>query len=756
MVATRRRTFAPPDSEKGSREKSGAKVVPQTSTSPSLLKEFLAPRSKGGGDAALPINWECWKPLVPELGAILTSPCVSTSVSNLKADVYQSHSYRKRHMDEGHAQDQGSDQDSLEELLMNTLDDGTSPMDVETSSHHNDATEDIYTLRDSKSKDQSIYLALQSIGFSSWSHFIDTIAHETATTRSSRRNKRKAKVTLKDVLNGTSPYYHARFARSYQNIRKNLRQKAIEVHNVEQLQQHSTLTTSWSSLTAEEHSWYLLHQHRTLYGRDEKRFKSLNARVEKEREMYLNELHAHACVHKSKYDHLTARQAAQLQSDDDRRRERISTIFPPPTMSILYPIDSREPIESSDRFEYVSVLHTSGTPPEMSQLEDGHILPGDKHYLPAIKSLNSSHSVYRKESTGEIHEDPKVRELLQQLLDAHDDSTQKPPLVIVATAGVFQALITLDLMKFKEDIDSFIEIPTSFECSDVWPTKVCYLHKPLMPKAMTTREKQRRVQKYAVLTECSTRHSLKACERQTVYSLWKQSSTGILCIVRSHSMVMCSGKPSVIAIKPEYLPEPDREETTSREIANWKARLCLGYPAGARHLQVAHVSIPRGRILSWSTMQLETVDVSHPIMASDDVKVHGGTTVSFRSNALASCLTWATRDQWSLARVSLRDKTWTLYQTSKTDDVPYDIIVSHQTSTTTDVVTSSWVAPIWRPYNASVAQIPYTFPPHCPDKGATAKKKIPPKKRTRHDHWNGDLDRAEATHVSLEGLYDQL
>jgi len=755
MVATRRRTFAPPDPEKRSREEG----VPQTSASAPLLKEFVTSRSGGGGDVGLPIQWECWKPLVPDLGPVLTCPCASTHVSKLNADVYQSRTSRKTHVDDCWVQDPGSDQDSLEELLMDTLDNEqeTSPVDAENISHHDNMSEDVYTSRDSKSKDQSIYLALHSIGFSSWSHFIDTIAHEAATTRLSKRKKRTTKVKLKDVLNGNSPYYHARFARLYQNIRKDLRQKAIEVHNVERLQQHSRLTTSWSSLTAEEHSWYLLHQHRTLNGIEEKRFKNLSSRVEKERELYLNELRAHASVHKSSYDHLTARQAAQLQSDDDRRRERISTIFHPPDMSKVCLMDSRAPMESADRFEYVSLLHTCGKPPEISPLETGHILPGDKHYLPPIKSLNSSNDIYRKEPTVEIHEDPKVKELLQQLLDAHNDpSAQKPPLVVVATAGVFQALISLDLMKVMEDTDRFIEIPTSYECFDDWPTRVCYLHKPLMPKSMTTREKQKRVQKYAVLTECSTKTSLKACERQTVYSLWKQSSTGILCIVRSHSMVMCAGKPSVIAIKPEYLPEPDREETTAAEIANWKARLCLGYPAGARHLHVAHVSVPKGRILSWSTMQLETIDISHPIMASDDVKVHDGTTVSFRSNALASCLTWATRDQWSLARVSSRDKTWTLYQTSESDKSSYDITVAHQTSTATDVVTSSWVPPIWRPYNASMAQIPYTFPPHCPDKGGIGKKKLPPKKRRRHERWNGDLDRAEATHVSLEGMYDQL
>ena len=99
-----------------------------------------------------------------------------------------------------------------------------------------------------------------------------------------------------------------------------------------------------------------------------------------------------------------------------------------------------------------------------------------------------------------------------------------------------------------------------------------------------------------------------------MYSLWKHVSTGVLYIARSHGTHMCSGVPSALVTKPEYLPLPDREDYTMEEVARWSATLCLEHPSGTRHMQVAHVCIPRGKILSWSTLQLDQIQHMYPAM----------------------------------------------------------------------------------------------------------------------------------------------
>lgn len=610
-------------------------------------------------------------------------------------------------------------------------------------------------------KDQSIYLALRTIGFDSWRHFVDTVLHTPGAglPGSKKRSKKSpGEVTLSDVLNGTSPYYHPGFARSYQKIRKLLRDEAIKMRDIETLKHHSSLTLSWSNLTAEEHSWYLVHQHQKLSGADARRFEHLHRRVLQENERYLDELRLHAEHHRSRYEHMTERQNAQLFSDDERMRDRIHQLFPKPSLFHVDTVEIDDLVSDQGSFKFISVLHVKGNPLKAKKLTAGHILPGDKHYLPAIATLNTTRGIYKKEVTPEIHSDPIVKEILASS-EITKEITSYDKFVLVATAGAFRGILASDLMGQKA---KDLELPITY--SQEQNMTVCYLGKPLMQKSLMSREKQARLQKYAVLSA-----SMDAPNRQAIYSLWKHSSTGICCIVRSHSAIVCSDVPSVFGVKPEYLPEPDREKMTVEEVSRWKSALCLGYPSGARHVQVAHVCTPRGTILSWSALKLEDLEQMYP---SPKSAIHSSspTAMEFESISLNTFLHWA-----SESLVSLKDrdtllaklcttntsentkKRWNVYSIqesrlqrgernmengTKEYMPPYDIHAAHRTSTSTDVLSSPWVPPIWRPYTDTIAQIPYTYPPYCVKTGEKASAvPMPRRKRVRRVPWKGDLDR---------------
>lgn len=629
------------------------------------------------------------------------------------------------------------DSDSLELMLMDSLqeaeeDEVRGPMPAKPT---------MYVGAGSLQKDQSIYLALQAIGFDSWNHFIGTVIHNAGDDaprgRKWKKKKASGKVTLSDILNGTSPYYHHRFARAYQTIRKNLRNEAMKVRDIESLKDHSTLTLSWSELTAEEHSWYLMHQHQQLVGAEAKRFNQLKQRIQKETIKYMEELKTHAQQHKSRYDHMTERQNAQLFADDERRRERIHALFPFASLTREHTIQDCTSVVQG-HFKFVSVLHTEGHPLEIKKLEQGHSLPGDKHYLPAITTRNASRGIYKKNSTDEIHNDATVKKLLHCSKLLLEDVSQQDKVVLVATAGAFRALLTRDCIGHGS---RELEIPITVD------TNVWYLGKPLMEKSLMAREKQSRLQKYAVLSE-----AMQTLGRQAVYSLWQHSSTGIQCIVRSHSTVLCSGIPSVISMKPEYLPLPDREDLTAQEVARWRAALCLDYPSGARHIQVAHICVPRGKILSWSTFELKHLQQMYPsLKRAVHQNPHGG--MEFESMTMAALVAYAIEENKKtpqqrtlLARLS--SGVWEMFSdqrsaqsngTMKQDAISqYDLHAAHHTSTSMDIHSSPWVPPVWRPYSDTVAQVPYTFPPYCVQNASEVS--MPKRRRVRRTPWNGDLD----------------
>lgn len=720
------------------------------------LKNHQSQTDGGDQDGAGKGLWEIWSPA-------MSVPCPVFDVQNalvvpdLTPEEYDQFSRRK---DRGIFRDQenaveNDDGDSLELLLMDSLQEepGDEQQQIrgkERITHgkedeqHKEHTQQVDVVAppervDSIQKDQSIYLALESIGFDSWKHFVDTILHSMEDGEGKRRKKKKApaRVTLSDVLNGNSPYYHPRFSRAYQKIRKNLRHDAMHVRDIQTLQYHSALTLSWSDLTAEEHSWYLIHQHQQLSGAEARRFNQLKRRIEKEKIRYMEEVKAHAEQHASRYEHMTERQNAQLFADDDRRRERIHSLFPEPLLTrvdcILKGSSKSSDIAEKATFEFVSVLHREGQPLEIKTLKQGYSMPGDKHYLPAVVPLNHhSQGIYKKMQTVEIHEDEVVKNILK---------TQKG-VVIVATAGVFRALIAADSLGYRT---RELEIPITVEDS-VW-----YLGKPLMEKSMMTREKQARVQKYAVLS-AAVLHQEESVHRQAVYSLWKHVSTGIYCIVRSHATLECSGVPSVLSMKPEYLPLPDREDYTMEEVARWSAALCLEHPCGTRHMQVAHVCVPRGKILSWSTLQLDQIQHMYPSMKHSVHQTSQGG-MEFASTTLASLVSYALdpgkekKIKKILAKAYTAGCMWDIYSHSgDAQKLVYDVQAAHCTSTMTDVHSSPWVPPIWRPYSDTIAQVPYTFPPYCVEK-ASADVSVPKRRRVRQSPWSGDLDNPNSSSI---------
>lgn len=700
------------------------------------LKEFVLPGDGSTREAV--VHWSYWNPRTKPPGPLLTSPSDDVLLGQTAHPPCSTAKFP-------HSPTGGSD--SLEELLMDTLKNNDNksvvPDDTVTGAPQQKKKRKQPPIGQpgaESAKDQTIYLALQKTGFSSWSHLVETIF---LMAKKLPKGKDGSDVTLSHVLNGHSPFYHAGFARAYQNLRQSLRKHVIEIDNIEKLQKHSTLIQSWSELTAEEHSWFLTHQHRKCTGQDALRFKSLENRVMDEQLRYKQELDANAECHTWRYDHITERQIGQLHADDDRRRQRIFTLLPPTLEqkdSIPIPKHTKKD-DASGVFQFVAVLRTEGSPLSIQPLKPGTLLPGDKHYMPAVESYNRTRGIYKKKECEEIDRDPIIEDILTNEGHCFKDAS----MILVATAGVFQSLMASDWSHTRRDM----EIPYSISNRNTKTGDVMYLHKPLMPKSMTMREKQTRLQKYAVLSSATNN-----AQRQTAYCLWKHIQSKTYIIVRSHGLVQCGDAPSVVSIKPEYLPEPDRECMTDQETCLWKARACLSYPVGARHIQVAHVSVPKGRILSWSVLDaLEQMEGTQWAEFSQDA-------VRFWCPSMTACITWATSlDRKNLVRTSPpvldSEKTplglaqampsaWTIYiPSSNTPENPYHIHKAHQSSTTTNVTRSQWIPPIWRPYSENMAQIPNTFPPRVTTPSATAKI---PRKRARKTPWQGDVDKIN--HIS--------
>ena len=589
------------------------------------------------------------------------------------------------------------------------------------------------TITNEMKSDDALGLVLAELKYESWSHLVETLVrraggHRALAEKNEMRDRetkleiRGGNIVLDDVLRRNGLLHDEKFARAYRAASKGLKEHLQVVDDAIALERHSKLTNQWSSLTPEEHSWYLTHQHRKLVGQDAKVLASLSARVEKEQRAYRMEIHrAYDEDHQRfKYEHLTDRQAGQLQNDDERRQARVRALFPsarPLGLAATIPrstsCDSQGGASTSnlgsDRnaFEFVRVLRTLGNADELSELSPGHDLQGHKHYLPPIGPPSSS--VFTKPEAVEIDEDPVVAELLGELTlctseGAAATAATAATATLVTTASTLHKIIASDSMSRRmADKASALDIPITKD-GNTW-----YLHKPCLPRKLMVREKQRRLQKYAVLSEACR----LPCEhaKQTMYALWRHTATGTPVIVRHRSVFRMTETPVLFGVKPEYLPAPDREQQTPEETATWTARLSLGAPLGARTMQLASVNISTGRILSWETYQ-----------GPRDVSIKRQGTYAVTCPSLASLLSWidssppptlpATPTRFASV---LADAHWNLYMLAKGPDadhaITFDVRAAHENSTATDVVAKPFVPPIWRCFSDDTAQIPETFPP---------------------------------------------
>ncbi len=581
------------------------------------------------------------------------------------------------------------------------------------------------TMTEDMKRDDALYLVLAELKYESWSHLVETLVRRAgghgALAEKNEKRDRETKLEIKggnivldDVLKRNGLLHDDKFARAYRAASKGLQEHLRVVDGAIALERHSKLTNEWSSLTPEEHSWYLTHQHRKLVGQDAKLLATLAKRVEREQQAYRREIHrAYEEDHQRfKFGHLTDRQAGQLENDDRRRQARVRSLFPSPVPLALAESIPRSTAGSnldevakldiaSERsaFKFVTVLHTIGEADELSELAPDHDLQGHKHYMPPIGPPSST--VFTKPEAVEIDEDPVVTELLRGLSPYRPESA--PATTLVTTASAFHKLIANDSMS-----QAMVDTAATLDIPITWDGSTWYLHKPCLPRKLMAREKQRRLQKYAALSEsCRLPREQR---KRTIYALWRHAATGILVIVRHRSVFRMAETPVLFGVKPEYLPAPDREQQTPEETATWTARLSLGAPLGARTMQLAHVNIATGRILSWEAYQGP---------GESSIKRDGVYAVTCPS--LAGFLSWidsspppspqATPSRYASV---LAGGHWDLYThapgplaaATKTFDVRTTLQY-----TATDVLTKPFVPPIWRRYNDDMAQIPDTFPP---------------------------------------------
>lgn len=582
--------------------------------------------------------------------------------------------------------------------------------------------------KDMKS-DDALCLALAELKYESWSHLVETLVrraggHRALAEKNEKRDRetkleiKGGNIVLDDVLKRNGLLHDEKFARAYRAVSKGLKEHLQVVDDAIALERHSKLTKEWSTLTPEEHSWYLTHQHRKLAGSDAKLLVALSARVQKEQQAYRMEIYrAYEEDHQRfKYEHLTDRQAGQLQADDERRQARVRSLFPSAgplwlVGSIPRSIprsDQREgtvsdTLSEQSAFEFVRVLRSLGTADELSELAPDHDLQGHKHYLPAIGP--PSGTVFTKPEASEIDEDPVVAELLQEL-SSHlpEVASATTATTLVTTASTFHKIIASDSMSHAlVDTATTLDIPITKD-GNTW-----YLHKPCLPRKLMVREKQRRLQKYAALSEACRLPRQHA--KMTIYALWRHTTRGTPIIVRHRSVLRMAETPVLFGVKPEYLPAPDREQRTPEETATWTARLSLGAPLGVSTMQLAHVNIATGRILSWETYQ-----------GPRDVSSKCKGTYMVGCPSIDGLLSWidstplptrpATPSRFASV---LAGAHWELYTRSyghtANDSKTFDVRATHENSTKTDVLAKPFVPPIWRRFNDETAQIPDTFPP---------------------------------------------
>ena len=747
------------------------------------LREFVRSRDDSA-QKKHPKTWPFWKPERNVPAPILFSAVETKQRAGTKdvEETVLSEANDKR-------------EDSLEELLEDELRAGNEKYQNEKSS----TVLEVEKTEEESMKDQAIRQALRGVGFSSWDEFLGNLVHATESLVSTRKRSRKKKgstINLADVLNGNSPYYHASFARAYQKARQKLHKQARVAKSLEQLQEYSSLSTRWSDLTTAEHSWFLTHQHRSMKKAEQQRFIKLKEKIQKEQDEFWREMYARGHQHRARYDHVTERQTVQLLKDNERRKRRLLEIMPPvlrhvedfPTTKDASQI---EETSQSAQVKFVKILGKFGKAPKILPLEKGTSLKGDKFYLPpvvsndqpcvecAYKDIDPATWTYRRHAPPEIYKDESFQKLLAHPLLNNNNDKIGTPLTIAVSAGALQGMLRYDMLQQQ---CSPVEIPVIVEHDP----RVCYIGKPLLRKSEMRREKQQRVQKYAVISEAMAQgaaanvhadQSPSVNTREATYSLWKvEDDPSMQIILRSHARVECihpvaedneGGKgpfdrqadSSILAVKTEYLPEPDTEDTTLENIADWSSKFITCPEANT--IQIAHVSIPVGRISSWESLSrsaLESMCIEEGIQSR---RTWASEPISFSMpSALSRVIGWISLHGNKIATetmhlLSLTPRTTDgegismfLDSTQAADQpggrAPYRVHEAHISSTSTDIVSDPFIPPRWRPFDPSIAQVPYTFPPRQVKPATSERRELEQEETAPHTGAGAEKNRHTA------------
>jgi hypothetical protein len=415
----------------------------------------------------------------------------------------------------------------------------------------------------------------------------------------------------------------------------------------------------------------------------------------------------------------------------------------------------------------------SGTPPELRLPAAGASLPGDTLYLPAAvdappgaapRQPRGAAAPYRKLRVPPLADDPAAR---QALAAAGGGGGAE----VCAAAGALASVLATPL---QPDAPAW-EIPvTVVEADEGGGRSVVFLDKPLAPRTETLRAKHRRLQKYAVLSLAlaaagAAQGGTGLPPREATYNLYRLG--GARLVVRSHARVQAvlpppaaaapgagsvaappatvsNGQPAqpedaeqprqqpqlqpqpqpqqpqqpqpprplALAIKVEYLPEPDAEEETPGELARWWAKAAL--TPGTQGVAVVRVHVPRARVLGCAALAGAEVEAA----AGGAGRGAGGRVLA----ELLRVLRGLPPGQYLLShgRGEPAACVYRAVQQAAGPAAPlpagaaaaqrgalYDLHAAHERSGELDAGADPFVRSKWRPHDAGVAQIPYTFPP---------------------------------------------
>ncbi len=641
-------------------------------------------------------------------------------------------------------------------------------------------------------KERATRTALKTIGYESWKAFTTELskssaaaiaaaaASGTATTRRKPRAKPAEAIKIDQVINSTSPVYHAGFKKAYYAAKSALEKKEVAKRKAQELEEHSSLVPRWSSVSAADHTWFLRHEGHQLIGADAERYATLAAKFEAEKLEYWAAVEAEARSHSTRYQHIGARQGGQLQEDLNLRRKKVIETLPQywklRNVVDLAAVGDKSgggrQIKSNSGvlFPFKKELLRQGEAPTLLQLPPGSNLPGNKLYLPAQISDQAgprpgeAGAVYRKACIADLWDDTNVTVALQktaELTQNEDLGIENSKVVVCATAGAMLCMLRSSLLNHSTawHIPVVVKLGDSGDVDVTSDQKtMIYLGKPVLTEKETLRSKQQRLQKYAIITEglaVDQTHRPKPRNadpgpREASYWLTTTSTAEgekIPLCIRTHGRVVLQPKPeenhpeeeegeeeeepvveaplpppppvsAVLAVSTEYLPQPDIEQDTPNELATWWAKLALS--PGADTAAVAHVHVPSSRLINWT------------LWTSKDIALEFATnTLDVEASAkrfidtIMSNLVHLEPGKYVL-RHSAGKKTVDILEEAflkegdddedLLDDV-YDLHASQAIAGETDTSIDPFVPPKWRPYREDVAQVPFTFPPEVHGRG---------------------------------------